>query len=120
MKRRFLAAWCVARAMVRDVCAGRFRGKRGEGEISTAAVESILAHPGEPILRETGAAGAGRRILATSHHSACVRVKRRTHAVVENSCIAVQHLTKALFLSKPVEPPLSTLRSTCASTPPRK
>ena len=34
----------------------------------------------------------------------CVRVKRRTRAAVENSCTAVQHLTKALFLSKPVEP----------------
>jgi hypothetical protein len=33
-----------------------------------------------------------------------VRVKRRTHAAVDNSCTAVQHLTKALFLSKPVEP----------------
>jgi hypothetical protein len=36
-----------------------------------------------------------------------VRMKRRTRAAVENSCTAVQHLTTALFLSKPVEPLLS-------------
>ena len=36
-----------------------------------------------------------------------VRVKRCTHAAVNNSCTAVQHLTEALFLSKSVEPLLS-------------
>lgn len=102
MKHGFLATSCVARAMVRDAGAARFQGKTGEGEISNAAVESILAHPGEPILRETAAAGAGRRILAISHHSDPRSMK--------NTCsmqtTAVQHLTNALFLSKPVEPPL--------------
>jgi hypothetical protein len=37
-----------------------------------------------------------------------MRIKRRTRAAVENSRIAVQHLTKALFLSKPAEPLLNT------------
>ena len=128
MKHGFFAAACVVRAMVRDACAARFRAKTGKGEISTETVESILAHPGESIFRETGAARAGRRILAIAHHSdsrstknpcsiqtrvefhtkarACVRVKRRTRVAAEHSCTAVQHLTKALFLSKPVEPPL--------------
>jgi hypothetical protein len=46
------------------------------------------------------------RIEFSTAARACVRVKRRTRAAVENSCTAVQHLTKALFLSKPVEPPL--------------
>lgn len=131
MKHGFLAASCVVRAMVRDAGAARFRDTTGKGEISTEAVESILAHPGEPIFRETGAARAGRRIFAISHHfdscsmtnpcsiptrvefhttaRAWVRVKRRTRVAVEHSCTAVQHLTNALFLSKPVEPPL-TLR----------
>ena len=40
----------------------------------------------------------------------CVRMKRRTRATVDNSCTAVQHLTKALFLSKPVEPLLTHLQ----------
>jgi len=39
---------------------------------------------------------------------ACLHVKHRTRAVVENSFTAVQHLTKSFFLSKPVEPPLPT------------
>ena len=129
MKHGFLAASCVARAIERAACAARFRGKTGKGEISTEASESIVAHPGEPIFTETRVAGAGRRIAAISHHSDlrsvktpgsmqvrvefptaacdCVRVKRRTRAAVENSCTAVQHLTKALFLSKPVEPLLT-------------
>ena len=38
---------------------------------------------------------------------ACVRINRRTRAAVENSHIAVQHLTKALFLSKLAEPSLA-------------
>jgi len=130
MKHGFLAASCVVRAMVRDAGAARFRDTTGKGEISTEALESILAHPGEPIFRETGAARAGRRIFAIAHHSdsrstknqcsiptrvafpttarACVRVKRRTGFAVEHSCTPVQHLTNALFLSKPVEPLLSS------------
>ena len=114
MKHGFLAASCVVRAIVRDACVARFRDKTGEGEISTEALESILAHPGEPIFREPGAARARRRIFAISHHSdarstktpcsiqtrvefpatarTCVRVKRRTRVAVENSCTAVQHL----------------------------
>ena len=131
MKHGFLAASCVARAIERAACAARFRGKTGKAEISTEASGSIVAHPGEPIFTETRVAGAGRRISAISHHSdlrstktpcsmqtrvefptaarGCVRVKRRTRAAVENSFTAVQHLTKALFLSKPVEPPLGQL-----------
>jgi hypothetical protein len=38
-----------------------------------------------------------------------MRVQRRTRAAVENSFPAVQHLTKPLFLSKPVEPLLKTI-----------
>lgn len=40
--------------------------------------------------------------------SGCVSVKRRTSTAVENSCTAVQHFTEALFLSKPVEPLLTS------------
>jgi hypothetical protein len=32
---------------------GRFRGKNGEGKISTEAIALILARPGEPIFCET-------------------------------------------------------------------
>jgi len=91
MKHRFLVASCVARAVLRDACAARLRGKPGEGEISTDAVESILAHPGEPFFAKPAPQ---------------VPVKHRTRAAVENSYTAVQHLTNPLFLSKPVEPPL--------------
>ena len=128
MKHGFLAASCVVRAIERATCAARFRSKTGRGEISTEASASILAYPGEPIFLETRVAGAESRISAISHQPdlrstntpcsmqtrvefpiaarGCVRVKRRTRAAVENSCTAVQHLTKALFLSKPAEPPL--------------
>ena len=128
MKHGGSATACVMRLTTRAACAARCRGKTGKVEISTEASESIVAHPGEPIFTETRVAGAGRRISAISHHSDlrsaktpgsmqvrvefptaacdCVRVKRRTRAAVENSFTAVQHLTKALFLSKPVEPPL--------------
>jgi hypothetical protein len=139
MRGAFGAAAQIARSIERAACAARFWGKTGKGKISAEALESILAHPGEPIFRETGAAGAWERISAISHRSdlrsaktaysmqtriefstaarAYVRVKRRTRAAVENSCTAVQHLTKALFLSKPVEPPLSA--NTSLKTLPR-
>ena len=129
MKHGFFAGSYVGRLIERAACAARFRAKTGKGRISTEASESILAHPGEPIFTETDRARARRRISAISHHSdlrstkipcctqdrvefptaarARVRVKRRTRAAVENSFTAVQHLTKALFLSKPTEPPLS-------------
>ena len=105
--------------------AARGEGKTGEGKISTEAIASILGLPGEPIFSETGVGRVGTRISAIALQSdvhslktqemlirvefptparACMRVKRRTHAV-ENSFIAVQHLTKPLFLSKPAEPP---------------
>jgi hypothetical protein len=138
MRGAFGAAAQIARSIERAACAARFWGKTGKGKISPEALESILAHPGEPIFRETGAAGAWERISAISHRSdlrsaktaysmqtriefstaarAYVRVKRRTRAAVENSCTAVQHLTKALFLSKPVEPPLITSRLTSPRT----
>ena len=128
MKHGFLGASCVARLIERAACAARFRGKTGKGEISTEASASILAYPGEPSFLETRVAGAEGRISVISHKSdlrstntpcsmrtrvefptaarGCVRVKRRPRVAVENSFTAVQHLTKALFLSKPVEPPL--------------
>ena len=60
--RALCAQWCAMPARPDS------RTKRIRVEISTEAVESILAHPGEPIFRETGAARAGRRIFAISHH----------------------------------------------------
>ena len=126
MKHGFPTASCVARLIERAACAARFQGKTGKGKLSTETLALILAHPGEPIFPETGVAGASCPIFAISHQSdlrstktpcsmqtrvefptaarGCVRVKRRTRAAVENSCTAVQHLTKALFLSKLVEP----------------
>jgi hypothetical protein len=106
MKRRFLAASCVARAVVRDACAARCRGKTAEGEISTEALESILAHPGEPIFRDRGVAGVGSRAFSISPQLN-LRSPKTPESTPTYSCTAVQHLTKALFLSKPVEPPLS-------------
>ena len=105
MKHGFRTTSCVARAMLRDTGAARFRGKTGEGEVSTKAIESILAHSGEPILRETSAAGARRRILQISHHSD----PRWRKKACSMQTTAVQHLTNALFLSEPVEPPLPSL-----------
>ena len=102
MKRRFLAVWCVARAMVRDVCAGRLQSKTGEGEISTKPPQSILGLPGEPIFSETSAAGTRSRIFAISHRSDLRSSK--------HSWTAVQHLRKALFLSKQAEPPLKAMK----------
>ena len=97
MKRRFLAASCVAHAMVRDVRAGRLRSKTGEGEISTEPLQSILELPGEPIFCETGTGGTRSRIVAIPHRSDSPSSK--------HSWTAVRHLTNALLLSKPAEPP---------------
>ncbi len=47
MKHEFSTASCVARLIER---AARCRDKMGKGEISTAALASILAHPGELFL----------------------------------------------------------------------
>jgi hypothetical protein len=129
MKHRICTAAGVARWIERAAYLARFQGKMGKGKISTEAFALILLRPGEPIFPETALARAGGRICAISPQedlcspktpesmptrvefptAACgyVRVKRRPRAAVENSCIAIQHLTKALFLSKPVEPPLT-------------
>jgi hypothetical protein len=129
MKHTFSPAVSVARSIERLACAVRFRGKMDEGKISTEAFALILVHPGAPIFPKTARTGTCDRVLAISPqinlHSlknqesmptqvkfptaarGCVRVHRRTRAAVENSYTAVQHLTKALFLSKPVRPPLS-------------
>ena len=127
MRYGFSTASRIARSIER---AARCRNKMGKGEISTTVLASILAHPGKPVFPETGVAGLGCLISAISPHPDSpspkparslptrvefptaargrVRVKRRTRATVENSCTAVQHLTKALFLSKPVEPLLGS------------
>ena len=123
MKHGFPTAACGARLIER---AARFRGKTGKGEISTEALALILVHPGKPISPEPSVEGLGCRISTIMPQSdlrppktpsmistqvefptaalGCARVRRRTRAAVENSCTAVQHLTMAFFLSKPVEP----------------
>jgi hypothetical protein len=133
MKYGFPTMTCTARRIERTAGAGRFRGKTDKGEISTAPSHAILAHPGKPISPETSVEDVGCQIFAIMPQSdlrspktpnmiptrvefltaalGCVRMRRRTRATVENSCTAVQHLTKALFLSKPVRPLLSCLRS---------
>jgi hypothetical protein len=150
MKHRFPCAAGVARWIEHAVRAARFRGKMGKAKISTEAFALILAHPGAPIFRETTPARARCRFFAISPQMnlhwlknqesmptqvevpttarGCVRVNRRTRAALENSYTAVQHLTKTLFLSKPVEPPLIEVaalpsyadpRSTLAPSPRR-
>jgi hypothetical protein len=42
------------------------QGKNGKGKISTEAIALILAHPGEPIFRETTPARARCRFFAIS------------------------------------------------------
>jgi hypothetical protein len=124
MKQGSSSAACIAHLSER---AARREGKTGEGKVSTEAIASILELPGEPIFSETGVGGVGTRISAISLQPDWhllktpdmlisvefptpardrIRVKQRTRAAVENSFTAVQHLTKPLFLSKPVEPPL--------------
>ena len=126
MKHGSSSAACMAHLIAR---AARGEGKTGEGKVSTEAIASILGLPGEPIFSETGVRGVGTRISAISLQSDLhlpkppdmlisvefptpardgMHLKRRTRAAVDNSFTAVQHLTKPLFLSKPVEPPLST------------
>ena len=136
MKHGGSSAACIAQRIAR---AARGEGKTGEGKVSTEAIASILGLPGEPIFSETGVGGVGTRIPAISLHSdlhlrktpdmlirvefptlarACERETRRAHDAVENSFTAVQHLTKPLFLSKPVEPPLTSPdRASLASAP---
>jgi len=102
----------------------------GKGRIATEAFARLLANPGEPISAQTGVAGAAGLISAisrrcdrhtsTSPHCMHIEVEFPTarHVRVSaqdctctdvgNSCTAVQHLTKAVFLSKPAEPPLSS------------
>ena len=126
MKYGFCTASCAARRIERAAGTARFHGKTGKGEISTAPSRAILAHPSKPISRETSVEGVGCTISTIMPQSdlrspktpnmiptrvefptaarSRVRMKRRTRAAVENSCTAVHHLTKALFLSKPVEP----------------
>ena len=125
MKHGFPISSCAARLTERAACAARCRGKTGKGKISTEALASNLALPGEPISRETDVASIGggvgaispqlnlrapptsanmsTRVAFSTAARTCVRVKRPTRAAVENSCTAVQHLTKTLFLPKPVE-----------------
>jgi len=124
MKPGASSAACLAHPIAR---AARGEGKTGEGKVSTEAIASILGLPGELIFSETGVEGVGNGISATSFQCdlhlpktpnmlirvefptlarACMHVKRRTRAAVENSFTAVQHLTKPLFLSKPAERPL--------------
>jgi hypothetical protein len=95
MKHSFSLAAGVAHWIERAACVARIRGKIGEGKISTETIASILGLPGEPIFSETSVGGVGARI---------------SPAAVENSFTAVQHLTKPLFLSKPVEPPLESTK----------
>ena len=128
MKYGFGTASCAVRGIERAAGAARSQGTTGKGEISTAPSRAILAHPGKPISPATSIEGVGCRISTIMPESdlrspktpsmiptrvesstaalGCVRMRRRTRAAVGNSCNAVQHLTKALFLSKPAEPGL--------------
>lgn len=85
--------------------AARCEGKTGEGKVSTEAIASILALPGEPIFSETGVGGVATPISANSLQSdlqswtipdmsirvefptrrACIRLTRRTRAAVDRS-----------------------------------
>jgi hypothetical protein len=96
MKHSGSSAACIAHLIER---AARCEGKTGEGKVSTEAIASILALPGEPTFSETGVGGVATRISAISLQSdlrllktpdmlirvafptparACIRVKRRT------------------------------------------
>jgi len=139
MKYGFPTMTCTARRIERTAGVGRFRGKTDKGEISTAPSHAILAHPGKPISPETSVEDVGCQIFAIMPQSdllspktpnmiptrvefltaalGCVRMRRRTRATVENSCTAVQHLTKALFLSKPVRPLLTGIPPRACANP---
>ena len=106
MKHPFAPTADVARLIERVACAARFHGKMGKAKTSTEAIALILARPGKPILRNTGRAGARCRNCAISRQLNLCTLKNHesTSTRVESFTAAVQHLTKALFLSKPVEP----------------
>ena len=105
MKHTLSSTVGVARLIEPLACTVRFRGKMGEGRVSTEAIASILAHLGRPFFRDTGLEGARCRDSAISplmnlytqknHESMSTRIESST---------AVQHLTKALFLSEPARP----------------
>ena len=111
MKHSFSPAVGVARLIKRSACAVRFRGKMGEGKISTEAIASILALSGEPIFRDTDFTGAQCQDSAipppTNLHT---QQHYESISTSVESSTAVQHLTKALFLSKPARPLLSSRR----------
>ena len=107
MEHLFPSAVGVARWIERSARAARFRDKMGKGKTSTEAFALILAHPGEPILRNTSRAGARCRNCAISPQmNLCTLKNQESTSTRVESSTAVQHLTKTLFLSKPVEPPL--------------
>jgi Flp pilus assembly protein TadD len=130
MKQRFFLAAGMTRWIERADGAIRFQGKKGKGKISTEALALILAHSGASKFRQPHAASAEDGVCATALElilrspktsatmstriefyttaRSCMRVKCRHQAAVENSSTAVQHLTKALSLSKRVEPPLGS------------
>jgi hypothetical protein len=107
MKHPFAPTADVARLIERVACAARFQGKMGKAKTSTEAFALILARLGEPILRNTGRAGARCRNFSISPQlNLCTLKNHESTSTRVESSTAVQHLTKALFLSKPVEPPL--------------
>ena len=93
----------------------RFRGKTAKGKVSPNTFASLLAHPGEPISHKAKVAGIEDGVYTISPQLNLQSVKTSANmstriefpTTVENSCTAVHHLTKALFLSKRVEPPLN-------------
>ena len=116
MKHTLSSAVGVARLIERLACAVRFRNKKGEGKISTEAIASILAHPGEPIFSGTGSAGAQCWNFSFSPPlRLCPMMNHESMSNRFESSTAVQHLTKALFLSKPARPPLSLDSSAIAT-----
>lgn len=69
--------------------------------ISTIMAQSDSRSPETPSMIPT-------RVEFPTAALGCARVRRRTRAAVENFCTAVQPLTKAHLLSKPVEPLLGS------------
>lgn len=131
MKQQYSPAAGMTRRIECADSAARFQGKKAKGKIANEARALILAHPDASKFRQPHVASAEGGVCATALElilrspktSATMstriefstlaiggmRVQRRHQTAVENSCTAVQHLTKALFLSKRVEPPLCTL-----------
>ena len=64
MKHGVCSEWGDAYLIERAACAARFRGELGKGNASPEVFALILGHPGKPIFRETGAAGAGDGVYA--------------------------------------------------------